>query len=429
MPGAAGFWRLRCPENERRFYQQTRMIPSLPMMPLAEPLTLLMFLSAFIGTLVSIILAFVNTVQRHANRLLSVSLVSVALFALTSALLINHSIFLVPHLFRLNMPLHYLVAPCAYLYVRAVLYQEIRFRPYDWLFFIPFGLHTLELLPFLLHSAAYKFHYLELLLVDVAGVTKQQEGLLPAYYHPVLKFVVGTAYVGLQWRLLRRFSRQTTSVSRCENQALLRWLRLFTLLNTLLYPPLLLAMVLPVGGTIVTIFAVGVLGSYLLVTSTLLFLQPQVLYGMRGPRLPNEAGPTSASATAEKPDDAVRAYSLSDERKCEYRTQLEAHMQQHQPFRRKGYGIKDLAAETAIPPHHLSALINQEYRMNFSDFINRYRVEYMKARMGQLGWRHLTLEGLALEAGFSNRTTFARAFAKLAGCTPTEYLAQVVPPA
>ena len=185
------------------------MIPSLPMMPLAEPLTLLMFLSAFIGTLVSIILAFVNTVQRHANRLLSVSLVSVALFALTSALLINHSIFLVPHLFRLNMPLHYLVAPCAYLYVRAVLYQEIRFRPYDWLFFIPFGLHTLELLPFLLHSAAYKFHYLERLLVDVAGVTKQQEGLLPAYYHPVLKFVVGTAYVGLQWRLLRGLSARS----------------------------------------------------------------------------------------------------------------------------------------------------------------------------------------------------------------------------
>ena len=134
------------------------MIPSLPMMPFAEPLTLLMFLSAFLGTLVSSILAFVSPVQRHANRLLSVSLFSVALFALTSALLINHSIFLIPHLFRLNMPLHYLVAPCAYLYVRAVLYQETRFRPTDWLYFVPFGLHTLELLPFLLHSAAYKFH-------------------------------------------------------------------------------------------------------------------------------------------------------------------------------------------------------------------------------------------------------------------------------
>ena len=396
------------------------------MMPFAEPLTLLMFLSAFIGTLVSLILAFVSTGQRHANRLLSVSLFSVALFALTSALLINHSIFLVPHLFRVNMPLHYLVAPCAYLYVRAVLYQETRFRRYDWLYFIPFGLHALELLPFLLHSAAYKFQYLERLLVDVAGVTKQREGLLPAYYHPVLKFALGTAFVLLQWRLLRQFSRLTTAAGRCENQALLRWLRLFTVLNTLLYPPLLLATALPVSGTVATIFAVGALGGYLLVTSTLLFLRPQVLYGLRGPRLV-EVGPPLAPAAAEKSEDSVRAYSLSDEKKHEYRTRLEAHIQQQQSFRQKGYGIKDLAAETDIPPHHLSALINQEYRMNFSDFINRYRIEYVKKRMAQLDWRQLTLEGLALEAGFGNRTTFFRAFVKLTGLTPSEYQAQTAP--
>ena len=400
------------------------MIPSLPMMPYAEPLTLLMFLSAFIGTLVSFILAFVSSVQRHASRLLSASLFSVALFALTSALLINHAIFLVPHLFRLNMPLHYLVAPCAYLYVRAVLHQEVRFRRFDWLHFVPFGLHTLELLPFLLHSAAYKHQYLQGLLVDIAGVTKQQEGLLPAYYHPVLKFVIGTSYVLLQWRLLGQFGRPAASVLRPENHALLRWLRVFTGLNTLLYPPVLLAMLLPFSTTYTTIFTVGVLGSYLLLTSTLLLLRPQVLYGMRSPVALAQAGPPLPSATPVKPEDAARAYCLSEDKKHEYRTRLEAHMQQ-QPFRRKGYGIKELAVETAIPPHHLSALINQEYRMNFSDFLNRYRIEYVKERMAQPDWRQLTLEGLALEAGFGNRTTFFRAFVKLTGITPSEYQAQV----
>ncbi|WP_223649571.1 AraC family transcriptional regulator [Hymenobacter psoromatis] len=407
------------------------MIPVLPLLAHAELLTVFMFLGAFIGTLVSLILAFGSPVPRHANRLLSVSLFSVALFALTSALLINHAIFLVPHLFRVNMPLHYLVAPCAYLYVRAVLYQETRFRRFDWLFFVPFGLHTLELLPFLLHGAAYKVHYLQRLLVDVAGVAKQQEGLLPAYYHPVLKFGYGTACVVLQWRLLGQFSRRADRASRGENHRLLRWLRLFTLLNTLLYPPVLLAIVLPVSGTYATIFAVCVLGSYLLVTSTLLLFQPQVLYGLR-PAPAAAAGAAEAPAptapAATKKADPARACLLSKERKQTYCALLKGHMQQ-QPFRRKGYSIKDLAAETGIPPHHVSALINQEYRMNFSDFLNRYRVEYIKARMGQLDWRHLTLEGLALEAGFSNRTTFFRAFVKLAGCTPTEYLAQITPSA
>ncbi|NVO33386.1 helix-turn-helix domain-containing protein [Hymenobacter lapidiphilus] len=398
----------------------------------AELLTVFMFVCAFVGTLVSLILAFVSPVLRHANRLLSVSLFSVALFALTSALLINHSIFLVPHLFRVNMPLHYLVAPCAYLYVRAVLYREIGFRRFDWLFFVPFGLHTLELLPFLLHSAAYKYQYLEGLLVDVAGVTKQREGLLPAYYHPVLKMVFGTAFVLLQWRLLWQFSRRAGAASRHENHALLRWLRLFTLLNTLLYPPVLLAMVLPVHNTYATVFAVCALGSYLLVTSTLLFFQPQILYGLRqlpaAPRTTVAGAPASAAPELTKKEDPARAHSLSEERREAYRALLEGHMQQ-EPFRRKGYTIKDLATEISVPPHLLSALINQEYRMNFSDFLNRYRVDYVKARMGRAEWRQLTLEGLALEAGFSNRTTFFRAFTKLAGCTPTEYLAQIAPSA
>lgn len=317
------------------------MIPDLPLMPHAELLTVFMFLSAFVGLLVSAILMFVNTVQRHANRLLSVSLFSVSLFALTSALLIDHTIFLVPHLFRANMPLHYLVAPCAYLYVRSVLNQETRFHRFDWLYFVPFGLHTLELLPFLLHGTAYKVRYLQQLLVDVAGVTKQQEGLLPAYYHPVLKFGLGTAYGFMQGRLLWQFSRRAPAVRRPENEGPLRWLRVFTLLNLLLYPPVLLAMLLPLNGTYVTIFAVCALGSYLLVVSTLLFFQPRILYGMRNPAaaelevvpVADEAAATpTESPTADKREDLARAYSLSDERKHAYRTRLEAHMREQEPF-------------------------------------------------------------------------------------------------
>ena len=390
-----------------------------PLMPYADILTILMFLSAFIGLLVSSILAFMNTAPPHANRLLSVSLFSVVLFTFMSALMINHAIFRVPYLFRLNMPLHYLVAPCAYLYVRAVLYQEIRFRRYDWLHFVPFGLHALELMPFLLHSVAYKLEYLQQLLVDVAGVTKQKEGLLPDYYHPVIKFLLGNGYVFLQWRLIRRFGRQAPTSYFQNNQPVVRWLRGFTLLNTLLYPPVLVAMFLPMEATFITIFIVATLGSYLLITSTVLFFFPRILYGMAGP---NPAVATEPPVSTAK-DNVGRAYTLSAEKRSEYAQRVETYMKQ-QPFLRKGYSIKDLALETAIPPHHLSALINQTYGTNFNDFINRYRVEYVKEMLKQPEWRHLTLEGIALEAGFTNRTTFFRAFTKLTGTSPSKFITQ-----
>ena len=395
-----------------------------PLMPYAEFLANLMFLSTFIGLLVSIILVGVNKVQSYSNFLLSLSLFSVTLFTLTSALLINHAIFQVPHLFRINMPLHYLVAPCAYLYVRSVLYQENNFRRYDWLHFVPFILHTIELFPFLSHSAAYKLEYLQQLLVDVDGVTKQKEGMLPDYYHPVIKFMLGSFYVLLQWQLIRRFNHQTTTSYIQTHKQLITWLKVFTLLNTLLYPPVLIAMFLPLPIIPLTIFIVVSLGSYLLITSTILFFRPYILYGLAEPcstfrpEMPQEQEEAPA-AVIESPE---RVYSLMVEKRQEYRQKVEAYMEQYQPFLKKGYSIKDLVLEVEIPQHHLSSLINQEYGINFNDFINRYRVEYAKSKLKQPDWRHLTLEGIAMEAGFNNRTTFFRAFTKLTGLSPSKYI-------
>jgi AraC-like DNA-binding protein len=95
-----------------------------------------------------------------------------------------------------------------------------------------------------------------------------------------------------------------------------------------------------------------------------------------------------------------------------------------QPFLRKGYSIKEMASDLEIPQHQVSMVINHEYGMNFNDFVNRHRIDYIKAKLTQPDWRQLTLEGIALEAGFSNRTTFFRAFTKLTGTTPTAYLEQ-----
>jgi AraC-like DNA-binding protein len=183
-------------------------------------------------------------------------------------------------------------------------------------------------------------------------------------------------------------------------------------------------MLLPLNPDMITLFGLMSLGGYLLICSTILFFKPRILYGIR------EVFPEQAvSADLEKKDDPVKVYSLSLEKKREYQQKIDLHITQHLSFLRKGYSSKDMAAETGIPLHHLSAVINQEYGMNFSDFINRYRVEYIKQKLSQPEWRHLTLEGIALEAGFTNRITFFRAFTKLTGITPSEYIAQLSTPA
>ncbi len=87
------------------------------------------------------------------------------------------------------------------------------------------------------------------------------------------------------------------------------------------------------------------------------------------------------------------------------------------------YSLSDLAKDTHIPVHHLSAFINKYYKMNFNDFLNLHRIEHFKKRiLSDKSWQSLTLEAMARQSGFGNRTTFTLAFKKFNGITPTQFL-------
>ena len=51
-----------------------------------------------------------------------------------------------------------------------------------------------------------------------------------------------------------------------------------------------------------------------------------------------------------------------------------------------------------------------------------YRVQYIKAGMVNRQWENITLEAIAEQAGFNNRTTFLSAFKKFTGMTPSGFM-------
>ena len=53
--------------------------------------------------------------------------------------------------------------------------------------------------------------------------------------------------------------------------------------------------------------------------------------------------------------------------------------------------------------------------------LNYYRVQEFKRRLTDPEYQHLSLEGLAYEAGFRSKATFNRAFKKLERMTPGEF--------
>ena len=95
------------------------------------------------------------------------------------------------------------------------------------------------------------------------------------------------------------------------------------------------------------------------------------------------------------------------------------HMKEQKPFLQLGFTIQDLSNQTDIPVYQLSPLINGQFNMSFTNWVNRYRIEYFIELVPDNP--QLTMEALSKKAGFISRSTFINAFKKEKDTTPREY--------
>lgn len=70
---------------------------------------------------------------------------------------------------------------------------------------------------------------------------------------------------------------------------------------------------------------------------------------------------------------------------------------------------------------YVSKVINEEFKTNFSDLINSYRIAYSKEMLSDVSIKSLTLSQIAENAGFSNNSTFYRIFKEKEGISPGDY--------
>lgn len=104
------------------------------------------------------------------------------------------------------------------------------------------------------------------------------------------------------------------------------------------------------------------------------------------------------------------------------RLKLHEHMVLQQPFLKPHYKIKDLADDLQIPLHQLSAFLNKQLGMHFSDYLNQFRIRYCEDLIKREQPGRINFKGLVSRCGFHNRNTFTTAFKKFTGKTPSAYV-------
>jgi len=402
---------------------------------LAEQLSLILASAGLcLGILICFILLLANKTQVHANRLLAVTVLCLTSAMLQAVLIYSKYILDFPHYFRLPSPLFYLSLSTAYLYVRAIVNDETRFKKYDYLLFLPAALHLVEMLPFYFRSANYKRQLLERLLQDPNEIAQLNEGILPPYMHNLLRCVIGMVLVLLMIRLLVKCAKERRVET--QHSATFTWLKWFTGLIGLAVTIILAVLILPpslahnrsLGIHLAVIICFLILNFYL-------FFRPQILYGIPRLRMETLTLETNAPSVAAIHSDAYKALEEQIQKEEEphssldyllaYKPVLEMHLLKNKPYLQQGYNVGKLSLETGIPQHHLSALLNKVYGVRFNDFINNYRIKHISEHFDHSGWDQMTLEGIASEAGFNSRTTFFNAIKKSTGLSPSEFINKI----
>jgi AraC-like DNA-binding protein len=97
-------------------------------------------------------------------------------------------------------------------------------------------------------------------------------------------------------------------------------------------------------------------------------------------------------------------------------------LEREQLYLSKKCSLSQLTQCSDIAVHHISTAINSYSAYNFSDFVNKYRVDHVCRLLQTEQLQRLTLVAIGLECGFGSRANFFKTFKRFTGKTPTEYL-------
>ena len=283
--------------------------------------------------------------------------------------------------------------PMIYFYVRTSVDASYLFKATRLVHFIPSMIHLSLLVPLLFVGAeireSYVNNYIERELYR-SLIPGAPIGLIFAIIYALFSFI---------W--IRRFETHVVQVASFENQLRIRWLKWFT--------SLIIVLLLLYG-----LFSVRELYRLLAACTTTTFMCAITLFALARPKVFHGIHVALKLSGEEK----YEASQLDEAQKKTYLQTLLKHFEQEKPFLQPELTLREVAEQVNIPYRYVSQVVNEMLDRQFLDFVNSYRVEAAKTMLIAPEWIHLSIEGIAAEAGFNSRSAFYKAFKKATGMTP-----------
>ncbi len=312
----------------------------------------------------------------------------------------NHQLMLILRIVSISSPL--LIGPSLYLFFKQALMSDDKSVVKAVYHFIPFVL----LLAFLTSLEFFSSR---------ARISHPINGI--PIYVPIIEFLKAVhlgAYIVLSYKLINTLTKYTTPATYKDNSKQVLWW--FRVLLVLIIAAVVLSLLY-----FISIKYLGVeapVGSPKFISLILIVLIYSIAFmGVRFPIIVlSESNTLIIKRTPKYKTSSLRREDIISKQQT-----LADYMEQEKPFLNSELKIESLAKAVKIPAHHLSQIINQGFEKSFQDFINQYRVEEFKKQIVRPNNSNKTILAIALDSGFSSKSSFNRIFKSHTGMTPYEF--------
>jgi len=387
-------------------------------------LGIIYIIAALQGFLLTILL-FTKYRKSGANRYLA------WLILLYSLYVIRVFLFSIPeiasrhaHLLMIFDGLPFLFGPLHLIYVGVLTDTRLAFAKPHWLHFAPFVI--------------YRIYYLRIFFLSKEElnsiIAQVSQGIIPLHIaiSSTILAVQGLVYVTVALIVFQEYSKKIKLTFSSLARINLSWLRYFTLLALIVWIIVFVDNLTTILGfevrplfvlvpflTSVFVYATGYIGMF----KTEIFLQSDIYENIHSAK--NLALELGRSESGEKGSDKYKKSGLSDNDAEQYLEKLRLLMESEEVYTDPDITLRDISDRSGISTHNISEVINTRLGQNFFDYINEYRIEKVKKDLVDRTRVHLTIFGIALDAGFNSKSGFNAIFKRFTGLTPSEYRRKV----
>ncbi|WP_299456893.1 helix-turn-helix domain-containing protein [uncultured Microscilla sp.] len=372
------------------------------------------------GLILAFILLFNFRNNRQANVFLAILLFAISfhsfryyvarrIFSLLLSELLNQPDY---HFGNLFIPFSFIfiIGPALYFYVKSLTLPQFRFKRKDLVHFIPATITLMVYLVLWLQSLPKSNHHSYSQAYLLFNSVEQVGGILSGLIYNLLAF-----------RLLKKHRRILPQQFSNTNAITLNWLQVMIVLLTLVWLAWLVIALfnIQVFSFVLDYIAFYPLQIFLAIIIYIIgfagFIQPQVYT----PNMVASLDVAHQASSLENTANTEKQASLSQ--KSPHIDKVIQAMEKEQLYLHPTLTLNELARHLHLSPKVLSQILNNELNKNFHDFVNYYRVEEVKQRLLNPQHLHLTILGIAFDAGFNSKSTFNRIFMKFTQMSPKQY--------